>query len=88
MEEPIHTRLEDVIVNAIQEDVAGGTGSRCKGRPLPEVVLGIEAEVDHNDGRHAHDNHEDGINAQEEPVDVVVLVVPKRGEDVVQLNEN
>ena len=84
----MHSCLEDVVIDAVEEDVASRTGAGEEGRPLPEVVLSIEAEVDNDDGRHAHNNHEDGVNTQKEAIYVVVLVVPERGEDIVQLNED
>mmetsp|Transcript_11949 Transcript_11949/g.25236 ORF Transcript_11949/g.25236 Transcript_11949/m.25236 type:complete len:638 (-) Transcript_11949:152-2065(-) len=84
----VHLGFEHIKVDPVQEDIArhGCTGS--KGGPLPEVVFGVQTEVNHDDGRHANHNGKNGIDTKQEAVHVVELVVPERGQNVVQLNKD
>ena len=88
MQEAVHLGLEKEVVDTVHKDVASCARTGSEGCPLPEVVLGIEAEVDDNDGRHTNDNGQDPVHPEQEPVNMVELVVPKAREDVVELNED
>jgi len=88
LQKSVHLGLDHEIINPIEEHVKTHAGTAEEGVPLPVVILGIEAEIGGNDGGHADDNDEDGVHAQHESIDVVELVVPEGGEDVVELDED
>ncbi len=54
LDQAMHTRFEDEVVNRIQEDVECRRCTGIEGGPLPKVVFGIEAKVHHNYRRHAY----------------------------------
>mmetsp|Transcript_8172 Transcript_8172/g.17490 ORF Transcript_8172/g.17490 Transcript_8172/m.17490 type:complete len:352 (+) Transcript_8172:281-1336(+) len=88
LHQPVHARLEHKVINAVEEDVQRRAPARVERRPLPQVILRVEAKVHHDDGGHAHHQAQDGVDAQQEAVDVVELVIPQRREDVVELDED
>mmetsp|Transcript_3072 Transcript_3072/g.10278 ORF Transcript_3072/g.10278 Transcript_3072/m.10278 type:complete len:465 (+) Transcript_3072:20-1414(+) len=83
-----HLRLDDKVVERVEEDVAGGGGGGGEGDPRPAVVLVVEQEVRDDDGDADGDDGEDEVDEQHEAVDVVKLVVPEGGEDKVHLDED
>lgn len=88
LQKPIHLGLEEKVVDSVDKDISSRTGSAAKGCPLPQVVLRVQAKVNHDDRRHAHDNGQDGVHTQQKAVDVVELVVPERCQNVVQFNKD
>ena len=84
----MHLGLENVIVDTVQEHINRGRCTRSKGSPLPEIVFCVQAEVYHDDRCHTDNNSQNCIDTEQKSVYVVELVVPERGQDVVELNEN
>jgi len=54
LNQPMHTRLENKVVNRIQEDIECRRTTRVESSPLPQIIFGIEAKVHHNYCRHAY----------------------------------
>mmetsp|Transcript_8546 Transcript_8546/g.14988 ORF Transcript_8546/g.14988 Transcript_8546/m.14988 type:complete len:255 (+) Transcript_8546:111-875(+) len=88
LHQPMHTRLEDKVVNGVKEDVQCRRSARVECRPLPKVVFRVEAEVHHNDGGHAHHQTKDGIHPEKESIDMIKLVIPQGGQNVIKFNED
>ena len=88
LQRAVHRRLENVIVDAVEEDVNRSGCTRTKGSPLPEVVFCVQTEIYDNDGCHANHNGQNGIDTEQKAVYVVEFVIPERRQHVVKLNEN
>lgn len=76
LEQSVHLRLKQKVVNAVGKNIYGDRCAAAKGRPLPVVVLRVQTKVDDDDACHAHDYGENEWKAQQETVDVVVFVIP------------
>ena len=77
-----------VVVDRVKVHVDGGAGAREERHPLPAVVLGVEHKVGGDDGDARGDEEENDVGHEQEAVDVVVLVVPERGEEKVDLDKD
>mmetsp|Transcript_34350 Transcript_34350/g.90314 ORF Transcript_34350/g.90314 Transcript_34350/m.90314 type:complete len:251 (-) Transcript_34350:1126-1878(-) len=88
LEEARHLRLDEEVVDRVEEDVDGRRSGRAEGCPRPPVVLVVEEEVGDDDRDADGHNREDDEDKEHEAVHVVKLVVPEGGEDKVHFDED
>mmetsp|Transcript_5159 Transcript_5159/g.9221 ORF Transcript_5159/g.9221 Transcript_5159/m.9221 type:complete len:219 (-) Transcript_5159:1597-2253(-) len=88
LHQPMHTRLEDKVVNGVKEDVQCRRSARVECRPLPKVVFRVEAKVHHNDGANLNHQAQDSVHPEEETIDIIKLVTPQRGQNIIKFNED
>lgn len=81
-----HGRPVPVVEHGVDEDEeAGGAGAQYAAPP-PPVVLARQEEVGERHGDAGAHREQDGVDAQQDAVEGVVLPAPDGGEDVVQLH--
>lgn len=88
LEQSIHFGFEEVVVGGVDVNVARGGGGGEEGGPVPAVVFSVEEEVSGYDSHADNDHKQQQHHKQHEPVHVVDLVRPERGEDEVHFNED